>query len=89
MKDIYLEITFRKGKSLAAYIYLSRKTGTHVINSVKYKEGIIVDFDEANNAIGLEITAPHMTSFNEINEILDQLKIAPISEQELAPLKAA
>lgn len=27
MKDRYLEVTFRKGKPLAAYLYLPRATG--------------------------------------------------------------
>jgi uncharacterized protein YuzE len=89
MHDRYLEITFRKGKPLAAYIYLSRKTGEKASSSKKYKEGIVVDFNDKNNVIGIEITSPVQIQAAEINGILKQLHVTPISEQDLAPLKAA
>jgi uncharacterized protein YuzE len=86
---VYLEITFRKGKALAAYIYLSKKVGVRTESSKKIRDGIIIDFDIKNNVIGLEITAPDKISANEINEILSNYKIEPIPEKELDPLKAA
>ena len=89
MKDKYLEITYRKGKILAAYIYLSRDTGIKSERTEKMYEGIIIDFDKNNNAIGIEITAPSKITINEINEILEKFKISPISESELAPLLKA
>lgn len=89
MHDKYLEITFRKGKPLAAYLYLSRKSGTKAVKSKKYEEGIIVDFDGNNSPIGLEITSPIQIHISEINKILELLNISPISEKEFAPLKAA
>jgi len=89
MKDNYLEITYRKGKALAAYIYLSRDTGIKSEYTRKIKEGIIVDFDKSNNAIGIEITAPLKITTPEINEILQGYHLSPISEQELAPLLKA
>jgi uncharacterized protein YuzE len=89
MQDRYIEITFRKGKALAAYIYLSRQTGSKAVYTKKFGEGIIVDFDDKNKVIGLEVTSPVQIHTNEINEILNRLHIAPISELELAPLKAA
>jgi len=89
MKDRYLEITFRKGKIVAAYIYLSRDTETKAEYTRKIKEGIIIDFDKNNNTIGVEITAPKKVTTNEINAILKEYHISPISEQELAPLLKA
>jgi uncharacterized protein YuzE len=89
MQDRYLEITFRKGKPFAAYIYLSRMTGSTVSTTKKFTEGIIADFDNENNVIGLEITSPAQTPISAINDVLHQLHVSPISEQELAPLKAA
>ena len=89
MQDRYLEITFRKGKPFAAYIYLSRQTGSIVSTTKKYSEGIIADFDNKNNVIGLEITSPLQIKISKINDILNQLHVSPISERELAPLKAA
>jgi uncharacterized protein YuzE len=89
MQDKYLEITFRKGKSIAAYLYLSRQNSTRCARTERIKEGLIVDFDERDNAIGIEITAPTKIKIKEINDVLQQFKIPLISEEELAPLKAA
>jgi uncharacterized protein YuzE len=89
MHDRYLEITFRKGKPLAAYIYLSRQTGEKAASTKKFTEGLVVDFDKSNNVIGIEITSPTAVGIAEINNVLSQLRLAPISELELAPLKAA
>jgi uncharacterized protein YuzE len=89
MHDKYLEVTFRKGKPVAAYLYLSGQNKARSVHTKRFKAGIIVDFDESNNAIGVEITAPNKTKISEINEVFEKLRIQPFSEEELAPLKAA
>lgn len=89
MRDKYLEITFRKGKPVAAYLYLSRQNDVRSARTQSIRPGIIADFDEKDNAIGIEITAPEKVSIYQINEVLRQLHISPVSEEELAPLKAA
>jgi uncharacterized protein YuzE len=88
MKDRYLEVTFRKGKPLAAYLYLPRKPGTKSVRSEKAGGGIVVDFDEAGEAIGLEITAPGACTVDEINDVLERLGHARIGSEELAPVAA-
>ncbi len=89
MKDVYLEITFRKGKAIAAYIYLSRKPGVATNVSKKVKDDIIADYDNEGCLIGLEITSPQKVNSSDINDILVSHNAQPVSEQELAPLKAA
>lgn len=89
MKDVYIEITFRKGKAIAAYIYLSRKPGVTSDISKKIKDNIIADYDKEGCLIGLEITSPHKVNSSDINNILVSHNAQPVSEQELAPLKAA
>jgi uncharacterized protein YuzE len=89
MRHNYLQITYRKGKALSAYLYLSRKPNTQSTRTQKIKDGIIVDFDEKNNPIGIEITSPSMVSASEINALLERLHINSIPEEDLLPLKAA
>ena len=89
MHDNYLEITYRKGKPLCAYLYLSRKPNEQSAHTQKYKDGIIIDFDARNNPIGIEMTAPSLASASEINTLLEKLHISSISEEDLLPLKAA
>ena len=89
MKDRYLEITYRKGKAIAAYLYLTGKPGTKIVKVKKLENGLIADFDGQNRLIGLEITSPKTTTIKQINQALITLSIMPVSENELAPLKAA
>ena len=88
MKDRYLEVTFRKGKPLAAYLYLPRKPGTKSVRSEKAGGGIVVDFGEYGEAIGLEITAPGGVTVDDINDVLERLGHARIGSDELAPVAA-
>ena len=89
MRDNYLEITYRKGKPLSAYLYLSHNQNEPSIKTIKYTDGIVIDFDIKNNPIGIEITAPSLVTTSEINTILEKLHVTSIPAVELLPLKAA
>ena len=58
MKHPYLEITFRKGKALAAYSYLPRATGDRIARTLDEGHGVHVDLNEYDKPIRVEITAP-------------------------------
>ena len=58
MRERYLEITFRKGKPLAAYYYLPRKFGDKSAKTKTAGKGILIDYNAAGHPIGIEITAP-------------------------------
>ena len=89
MRDRYLEITFRKGKPLAAYLYLSRKTGAKSIRTEDKGAGLLVDYGSDEQPIGLEIIAPEQVTVAQINDVLQSLALSPIAAEELSPLKAA
>ena len=89
MKDRYLEVTFRKGKPLAAYLYLPRQPGAKSVRTEKRANGILVDYGEKGEVIGLEITAPGAVAADDINEVLRGLGLGKIDAEELAPLAAA
>lgn len=89
MRGRYLEVTYRKGKPLAAYLYLPRPAGVKSARTVAAREGILVDYSEQGEAIGLEITAPGQVSLEEVNAVLTELGQPGIGPDELAPLRAA
>ncbi|MFC1706506.1 hypothetical protein ACFL59_06735 [Planctomycetota bacterium] len=89
MQRAYLEVTYRHGRPLAAYYYLSRPDKAHCHRTRKAADGILVDFDEASSAIGLEIAAAEHVSAEALNRVLSELGQAPLSERELSPLCAA
>lgn len=89
MRDRYLEITFRKGKPLAAYLYLSKASGVKSLRTEPRGAGLLVDYGPEDQPIGVEITAPAQTTAKQINEVLSNLNLSPMAEEELSPLKAA
>jgi Protein of unknown function (DUF2283) len=89
MKERYLEITFRKGKPLAAYVYLPRRGEMKSAKTVEVTPGILVDYTGSGEPIGLEITAPAHVTVEQINAVLETLGLSAMAPEELAPLCAA
>jgi len=89
MKTRYLEVTFRKGKPLAAYLYLPREPGVKSARTETVGSGLLVDYQADGRPIGLEITAPGKVTLDQINAVLERLHLPLLDPQELTPLKAA
>lgn len=89
MKDAYLEITFRKGRPFAAYLYLPRAPGAKSARVEQAAPGILVDYLQTGEPIGLEITAPRRVTIEAVNAVLAKLGVAQLAPEELAPLRAA
>ncbi len=89
MRDRYLEITFRNGRPLAAYLYFPRTAGTRSVRTEKIRKGLLVDYEAEGHPIGLEITAPTHVTSDQINEVLKELDVPLLNPEELTPLQAA
>jgi hypothetical protein len=89
MKQRYLEVTFRRGKPLAAYLYLPRALAAKAARTTDEGCGLRVDFDANGTPIGVEITAPQTVTIAEVNAVLTRLGLLPLPADEWAPLQAA
>ncbi len=89
MKQPYLEVTFRRGRPLAAYHYLPRSSGAKSDHTRQVDPGLVVDFGQDGRAIGIEITAPGKVTVEALNRLLVELGIPGLAEGDLAPLRAA
>src|SRR2546421_11016687 len=89
MKRTYLEVTFRRGRPLAAYLYLPREGSEKSHRTVRADRGLVIDFDRAGKPIGIEITAPNEVSLALLNRTLRSLHLPVIRKADLAPLLAA
>jgi uncharacterized protein YuzE len=89
LKPRYLEVTFRNGKPLAAYLYLPRNPGDASVRTVRHEEGLLIDFAEDGRAIGIEITAPRKVSLERLNRALAAVNQDPVTPEDLRPLAAA
>jgi hypothetical protein len=89
MRERYVEITLRKGKPFAAYVYLPRRVGVKSARTVEAARGILVDYAVSGEPFGLEITAPAYLTATRVNVVLEMLGLEAMAPEELAPLHAA
>lgn len=89
MKNPYLEITYRRGRPLAAYLYLPRAPGDKSHRTAKADPGMVIDYTEAGKPIGIEITAPSKVTVDDLNRVLAGLGAAALTSEDVAPLMAA
>jgi uncharacterized protein YuzE len=85
----YLAVTYRRGKPLAAYLYLPRKEGDVSVRTESRNAGLVIDYAADGRAIGIEITSPGKLTIAALNEALAAANQGPATAEELAPLAAA
>jgi uncharacterized protein YuzE len=89
MSESYLEVTYRRGRALAAYLYLPRRPGQKSCRTRRVEPGLVVDLARNGQAIGIEITAPSKVSAVQLNRLLKELGAPLLKRGDLTPLKAA
>ncbi len=85
----YLEVTFRHGRPLAAYLFLPRRARDRSVRTRRAAPGLVIDFTSDGRPIGIEITAPSRVTVTALNRVLRSLGVAPLKRADLAPLRAA
>ena len=78
MKEPYLEITFRRGRPVAAYYYLPRHPGQKSYRSIRVEPGMVVDLGRGGKPIGIEITVPSLVSEALFNRVLKQFGLPAV-----------
>lgn len=89
MKSSYLEVTFRRGRPLAAYLYLTRAPEDKSDHIEQAGSGLLVDYTADGKPIGIEITAPAQVGIAELNRVLADLHAPAVTNEDIAPLRAA
>lgn len=89
MRERYLEVTYKKGRPLAAYLYLPQSPGVKSVRTLSAGAGLLVDYPSGGDPIGLEITVPGHVTLEQINAVLHGLGQPDLGRDELAPLRPA
>ncbi|MFY9344343.1 MAG: DUF2283 domain-containing protein [Planctomycetota bacterium] len=89
MKHSYLEVTYRKGRLLAAYYYLPRREGDRSARTDRIADGFVVDLTADGRAIGVEIVTPARFVLAKLNDVLARYGQPLIRPEDVAPLAAA
>ena len=88
MNRRYLDVTYRNGKPVAAYLYLPRNPDDRSARTEKREGRLLIDFAADGRAIGIEITAPATLSLDVLNRALGAVDQKPATASEFAPLAA-
>lgn len=89
MSAISLQITYRKGKAFAAYIYLTRAPGQRSARTDEISPDFLIDYGADGFPLGIEIVSPGHVTEEEINRAFDLLGIGRPDAADLAPRRAA
>jgi uncharacterized protein YuzE len=89
IKPSYLEVTLRRGRPLAAYLYLPRASGDKSDHVEQAGSGLLVDYAADGRPIGIEITAPAQVGIADLNRVLGRLHAPAVANEDIAPLRAA
>jgi hypothetical protein len=89
MNKPYLEVTYRHGKPLAAYLYLSRQAGDKAAYSQPVDDLLVVDHAADGRPIGIEILAPGSVTLGGLNSLMRSLHLPEIEPAEFKPLQVA
>ncbi len=89
MKQPFLEVTFRRGRPFAGYLYLPGRPGEKSYRSCRLEPGLVIDFNRLGRPIGIEITSPSAITLAAINRVLRELGVPALRKADLAPLLAA
>jgi hypothetical protein len=84
----YLEVTYRHGKALAAYLYLARKSGDTAARTVRHGSWL-VDYTDDGRAIGIEFPSVGTIDLAELNRLLAAAQHPTLSPTDIVPLVAA
>jgi hypothetical protein len=83
-----LQVTYRRGQLLAAYLTLAHPTGQKVARTQATDDDLlVVDFASNGLPIGIEITAPGAVPLERLNQLLTELSQPPVAQRDCAPLR--
>ena len=89
MSQAYLQVTYHRGKPIAAYYYLPRRPGQKSVRTQRVEPGLVIDYAKGGRPIGIEITAPSATTLSALNRVLADLGQPKLTRAEYAPLNQA
>jgi hypothetical protein len=88
MSQPYLEVTYRRGKPFAAYLYFNRRAGDKADRTETHGD-YVVDYAADGRAIGVEFLRTDSVDLASLNRIVTAANQAALFQADLVPLKAA
>jgi len=88
LKHPYLEITYRKGKPFAGYLYLSETRPPEPCRTEEVRPGVLVDTASDGEVLGVEFLSPGAVTTDDIEAISRRLHGVQVPAEDLSPVMA-
>ena len=88
LKHPYLEITYRKGKPVAGYLYLREPPSGERCRTEEVSPGVLVDIGLDGEALGIEFLEPGAVTSEDLQAISRRLRGVEIPAEDLSPVMA-
>jgi uncharacterized protein YuzE len=88
MKHPFLEVTYRRGKPVAGYLYLSEPSSGTPCQTRHVRPDVLVDIDSNGRALGVEFLAPGFVTPEDVEAIVRCLDGVPVPTEDLSPIMA-
>ncbi len=88
-RSISLQVTYRGGRPLAAYLSLTSNGTRMVDRSEEFGDDLVVDYAADGSPLGLEILSPATVNVEQVWSVFDRLGLDRPTASELSPLSAA
>ena len=86
LKHPYLEITYRRGKPFAGYLYLSDTQPQEPCRTEEVRPGVLVDIAPDGEALGIEFLSPGSVTPEDLRAIAERLHGIQVPTEDLSPI---
>ena len=86
LKHPYLEITYRKGKPFAGYLYLSGARPQEPCRTEEIRPGVLVDTAQDGEVLGIEFLSPGSVTPDDVQAIARHLRGIQVPTEDLDPV---
>ena len=87
MSSITIQVTYRRGKPLAAYIYLSGRKGRKSVRTEEFRPDLLIDAEDGS-PLGIEVLSLSQTS-DDLYAVFDHLGLNRPDPRDLQPILEA
>lgn len=84
-----IEVTYRRGRAVAAYVSFERGTPVKCHSTREAAPGFVVDYARNGQAIGLELVSPQSSTLAAVNRVLRAVGLPALRRSDFAPLRVA
>ena len=82
----FLEVTYRKGKPFAGYLYLRESSSLPICRTEEVRPGILLDIGADGQVLGIEFLYPGRVTPEDLEAIGEYLREADVPVADITPV---